>query len=132
MIARFLARFVLAAAPVLMAQTLAGRWDATVEVHGLEIPFRLDISGDGSNLIGSFFNGDERDPSTSGHFENGSLILRWDDYAAQLEASFHDGLLEGKYEKAGTSGRITYPFHAKRFIRPLLRTRTFRPSQASG
>src|SRR5450755_3482368 len=118
MIARSFAGLLLAIGPAALGESLTGRWDATVEVNGLEIPFRLDFSGDGSNLKGWFFNGDERDPSTSGHFENGSLLLRWDDYAAQLEASFHDGLLEGKYEKAGTNGRVTYPFHAKRFIPP--------------
>src|ERR1700730_1416188 len=117
MVARLFAVFVLVFSaanlvPALVGQSLTGRWDATVEVNGLQIPFRLDISGSGSNLIGSFFNGDERDPSTGVRFENGSLVLRWDDYAAQLDASFHDGVLEGKYQKAGTNGRITYPFHA--------------------
>jgi hypothetical protein len=76
MIARAFAVLLLAIAPALLGQSVAGRWDATVAVNGLDIPFRLDVSGDGSNLRGWFFNSDERDPSTSGHFENGSLILR--------------------------------------------------------
>lgn len=119
MIARFYAGLLLAVAPAAMAQSLAGLWDATVKVNGLEIPFRLELSGEGSNLRGSFFNGDERVHSTSGRLDSASLVLSWDDFAAKLEATFHDGVLEGKYERAGTTERSIYPFRAKRFSAPL-------------
>jgi len=42
------------------AQSLAGLWDATVVVNGLTIPFRMEFSGDGQGIQGSFFNGDEK------------------------------------------------------------------------
>src|SRR5258708_11591876 len=118
MIARFFTGFVFLAAPALMAQSLAGRWDATIEVRGLDIPFRLDLSGAGSNIQGFFFNGDQRDPSTSGRFENGELLLRWDDYGSKIQASFHDDILEGKYERARSSGPTVFSFRAKRFTPP--------------
>ena len=94
------------------AQSLAGLWDATVIVNELEIPFRMEFTGDGPNVKGSFFNGDERVASTSGRFGNGSLALRFDQYATKLEATLHDGILAGKY---GRDGRASYQFRAKRF-----------------
>src|SRR5207248_6573088 len=47
-------------------ESLAGLWDATVVVNGLTIPFRMEFSGEGSNVKGSFFNGDEKVTSTRG------------------------------------------------------------------
>ena len=53
------------------APQIAGRWDATVVVNKLEIPFAFEIVGAGPSLKGSFFNGDRRITSTSSRFENG-------------------------------------------------------------
>ena len=44
MIAKFSVAMLIAIAPVAMAQSLAGRWDATVQVNGVDIPFRFEIS----------------------------------------------------------------------------------------
>jgi thiol-disulfide isomerase/thioredoxin len=98
--------FVLSAA---MAQPLAGLWDATVSVNGVETPFRLEFSGEAPDIKGAFFNGDEKVISTGGQFENGALLLSFDQYAARLEATWKDGVLEGKYARG--SGR-PYLFHA--------------------
>src|ERR1700694_1420386 len=38
MIAKFFVAMLIAIAPVAMAQSLAGRWDATVQVSGLDLP----------------------------------------------------------------------------------------------
>lgn len=95
-----------------MAQSLAGLWDATVKVNGSEIPFRMEFSGAGANIAGSFFNGDEKVTSTGGRFENGSLFLSFDYYGSKLEAAWKDGSLDGAYGRDGRS----YPFHAKRFV----------------
>jgi thiol-disulfide isomerase/thioredoxin len=97
------------------AQSLAGLWDATVTVNNgaLEIPFRFEISGSGSNIKGSFFNGDEKVTSTTGRLENGALVLSFDEYGTKLEADVKEGRLEGQYSR-GTRG-APYPFQAKRF-----------------
>lgn len=96
------------------AQALAGMWDATVTVNGgLEIPFRMEFSGSGTAIQGSFFNGDEKVTSTTGKFENGALMLTFDEYGTTLEAMLKDGRLEGEYAR-GTRGN-PYPFVAKRF-----------------
>ena len=68
------------------AQSLTGLWDAAVVVNGLEIPFRFEIAGNGAQVSGWFFNGDEKVTSTGGKFENGSLVLNFDHYATSVEA----------------------------------------------
>ena len=95
------------------AQSLNGLWDATVIVNNVEIPFRLELAGNGSAAKGSFFNGDEKVTSTTGSFENGALVLSFDEYETKLEATLKDGRLEGQYSRS-TRG-APYPFQAKRF-----------------
>ena len=95
------AAVVLALAPSAFAQSvaqpitreIAGRWDATIQINGVETPFPLEISGSGTNVMASFFNGDDRYPSTQGRFEDGKLVVNWDYYAATLEATLKDGVL---------------------------------------
>jgi hypothetical protein len=109
---------VLAALPLVLisaagAQPIAGMWDATIQINGVETPFKFELSGSGSNVTGSFFNGDDRFASTKGRFENGTLALEWDYYAAKLDATLKDGVLEGQY--AGTRRmKGPFPIHAKR------------------
>ena len=105
----------LALAPVAMAQSLAGRWDATVNVNGVDIPFRFELAGEGAGVKGTFFNGDIRFNSTTGRLENGSLTLGWDYYASRLEATYKDGALDGNYIQSRRVGQVQYPFHAKRY-----------------
>ena len=95
-----------------MAQSLSGLWSATITVNDLEIPFRMQFSGVGSNIQGCFFNGDDKVPSTSGHLENGTLVLNFAHYATELRATLKDGLLQGEY----ASARRTYPFKAKPYV----------------
>jgi thiol-disulfide isomerase/thioredoxin len=96
------------------AQSLNGLWDASVIVNdGVEIPFRFEIAGSGPAIKGSFFNGDEKVTSTTGRFENGALVLSFDEYGTTLEATLKEGRLEGQYSR-GTRG-APYPFQAKRF-----------------
>jgi len=111
MTSRFLLAALLASTPALMAQSLAGLWDATVNVNGVDIPFRMEFSGAGPSVKASFFNGDEKVTSTSGRFENGSLAASFDYYNSKLEATWKGSSLEGAYVRDGK----TYPFHAKRF-----------------
>src|SRR4051794_5010839 len=102
-------------APSAGAQPINGLWDATVQVNNgaLEIPFRFEIAGSGSNVKGSFFNGDDKTTSTSGSFAQGKLTLSFDELGTRLDATLKDGRLEGEYSR-GTRG-APYPFAAKRF-----------------
>jgi peroxiredoxin len=120
-----LAAIVIAFAPAALAQSLAGLWDATVVVNGLEIPFKMEFAGQGSTVRGSFFNGYEKVTSTSGQLADGKLVLHFDHYATQLAASLKDGALEGRY--TGGRGNADYPFHAVRHAEATA-TKTTAPS----
>ena len=106
---------ILALAPVMMAESLTGVWDAKINFNGVEIPFKIEFAGDGANVKGWFFNGDERETSTSGNFEQGTLTLRFDDYATQLTATLKDGVLQGQW---GSTQKKFFPIEAKRFVAP--------------
>jgi thiol-disulfide isomerase/thioredoxin len=97
------------------AQSLAGLWDATVRVNDLVVPFRFEISGDKSSISASFFNGDAKFTSSSGNYANSALLLNWDYTASRLEATVHDGIIEGSFYRAGRDSKTVYPFQAKRF-----------------
>ena len=103
------------------SQPIAGRWDATIQINGVATPFPLEISGSGTNVAASFFNGEDRYVSTQGKFENGKLVLTWDYYAATLEATLKDGVLEGQY--AGTR-RMKGPFAIRATRAPARRRRS--------
>ena len=98
-------------APATWAQSAAGLWDATINFNGAEIPFKFELSGDGANVKGWFFNGDDREISNSGKLENGSLVLNFDSYLAKLTATIKNGVLDGEY---GPLLKNMYPIHAVR------------------
>jgi len=114
MIAKTFVALLLAIAPAAVAQSLTGRWDASVKVGELDIPFRMDIAQNGSNVTGSFFNGDLKIPSSSGNFENDNLSLTYDFYGSTLQATLKDGVLTGTYK----SGSRAQAFTAKRYQAP--------------
>jgi thiol-disulfide isomerase/thioredoxin len=95
-----------------LAQPIQGLWSATITANNQQIPFRIGFSGDGANVKGWFFNGDEKVLSTSGTLENGTLTLRFDHYATRLEAKLQNGALDGTY---GKPGRLN-EFHAKPYL----------------
>ena len=95
-------------APVAVAQPPAGLWDATITANNVEIPFRFELSGTSPNLHGSFFNGDDKVPSSAGRFENGDLMLNFGQYGSKLELTWKDGALAGTY----TRSNRTYPISA--------------------
>jgi thiol-disulfide isomerase/thioredoxin len=103
---RLLSILVLAAGSA-AAQGLAGLWDCTVTVNGAEVPFRMEFAGD---TQASFFNGAEKLTSSSGTFDHGKLTLKFDYYAGVLEATLHDGALEGTYARPTSK----YVFRAHR------------------
>ena len=93
----FYAACLLLFTPAIWAQSAAGLWDATINFNGTDIPFKFELSGDGANVKGWFFNGDDREVSNAGRLENGSLVLNFDSYAAKLSATVKNGVLEGEY-----------------------------------
>ena len=84
-------------APACWGQSLAGSWDAVINYNGNDIPFKMEMSGDGPNVKGWFFNGTDKEVSNRGSFENGVLTLDFDSYAAHLKATYKEGVLTGDY-----------------------------------
>ena len=58
------------------AESIDGRWDASLDNHGNKVSFRLEISGSGPTLKGTFFDGFKPyDGTTSATFQDGKLVL---------------------------------------------------------
>ncbi len=87
-------------------KSIDGLWDATITVDGNKIPFQMGLSGNGASVKGWFFNGDEKEVSNSGKYENGALVLNFDSYAAVLKATVTAGKLEGIYSSRGKDNAI--------------------------
>ena len=94
---RLLTTAVIALAPAAWAESVAGLWNATTTVNGTEIPFKIEFSGDGANVKGWFFNGEEHESSTSGTYQNGALVLNFDTYLSVLKATVKNARLDGEY-----------------------------------
>jgi thiol-disulfide isomerase/thioredoxin len=118
----------------------SGRWAATLKssANPVEIPFRLDISRQGDQVVGTLWNG--RDPKTtsSARIEGNKVVLNYEHYLTSIEADLKDGELDGRIISlrktraatgplgnqayAGSEGRdrvytnpATTTFHAKRY-----------------
>jgi hypothetical protein len=59
---------ILAFAQAAWAESLTGLRNATINVNGTPIPFKIEFSVDGPAIKGWFFNGDDHENSTSGKF----------------------------------------------------------------
>ena len=114
----------LAFAPLAHAESVSGRWDATVTIKEVEIPFRIDFTGDGTNFTGTVFNGDLPVSSTSGRLENGKLEVSFGHYLSKLDATVTDGQIEGKLSGRFERDRYisSYPFRARRYAPAALTT----------
>jgi thiol-disulfide isomerase/thioredoxin len=88
----------------------SGLWTGTAEYNNQQVPFHLEISGDGDQVQGAFINGSEKSASSSGSYSNGHLELHFDYYANTLDATLKDGALTGTF---GGHSR-TIPITAKR------------------
>src|SRR5579859_6222913 len=86
------------------AASIDGRWDASLIVRSAEIPFRLDISGDGATLKGTLYNGDDKEFTTQASFENGTLILNQEHYLTKITATLKNGEFQGKIQMQNDQG----------------------------
>jgi peroxiredoxin len=96
------------------AQSLNGRWDATVTVNGAVIPFRLDLSGEGASLTGTLYNGEQKQTTTGAKFENGKLVLDFGHYLTRVIATEKNGQLEGKVQLRNDKDAAGNAFRAER------------------
>jgi thiol-disulfide isomerase/thioredoxin len=88
--------------PAAWAQSIAGLWDAKLDLNGTQIPFRMGFSGTGSDVKGWLFNGDEKEISNAGKLlQDGAISLNFDSYAGQLTGTFHGDAFDGEYLQRG-------------------------------
>lgn len=81
-------------------QTIVGRWEGTVVLEKLKVPFQMHITAEGAKVSAAFANGPERVNSTSGTFENGMLKLKFDQLGTEMNGRLGDGGLKGTYGNA--------------------------------
>ena len=98
------------------AGALDGRWDAAFTLNQTTIPFRLDISGNGSTLTGTLYNGDLKQTTTSAKVEDGKLALNFDHYLTRIVVTPGDGKLTGTVEGRFEAEKYVsaYPLSATR------------------
>jgi thiol-disulfide isomerase/thioredoxin len=108
----------IAAAPAaLAADSIDGRWDASLINNGPAVPFRLDISGAGPTLKGTFYDGFKPyDGTTSATFEDGKLVLKAEHYLTTITATLKNGELSGDTLLQGPGYTLKYDFHAIRHV----------------
>jgi thiol-disulfide isomerase/thioredoxin len=101
------------------ADQLDGRWDASLNSHGTVIPFRLDISGSGPTLKGTFYDGFQPyDGTTSASFHDGKLVLNVEHYLTTITATLKDGQLAGNVVTQSRGPASEYAFLASRHVEP--------------
>jgi len=94
-----------------------GRWDAALVDNGPSVPFRLDISGSGPSLKGTFYDGSKPyDATTSVTFKDGKLVLKAEHYLTTITAELKNGELVGNTTLVGPGYSIEYGFHAVRHV----------------
>src|SRR5262245_18545220 len=74
---RRLISILLVAAGSAWAETPTGRWDATITIGTLKVPFAMEFQGDGAAFGGTIVNGDERIRSAAGSFDGKRMSLRF-------------------------------------------------------
>src|SRR5882757_5130275 len=66
---------------------IAGTWEGTATVRGQQVPVRLQIAGQPSNLKATLLNGTEQAPASSATFKDGKLLATFNYYARSLDAT---------------------------------------------
>jgi thiol-disulfide isomerase/thioredoxin len=87
------------------ASPVDGLWDAVIVASGTEIPFRFEIASQGSQIEGSFFEGDRKVGSSSGRLVNDVLTLEYEHLNTTLELKVNGGELIGTYKNNRAGAR---------------------------
>jgi len=99
------------------AAAVQGRWDAVLSRNGVDIPFRRDFMGEGTDLKGVFFDGwTAYDSTTSAKFENNQLTLNLVHYLTTINAKLDGGKLAGSVVAQNRESTADYVFSATRHV----------------
>jgi thiol-disulfide isomerase/thioredoxin len=112
-----LASIGLADALAASTDSINGRWDAVLLDNGPPVAFRLDLSGTGAAVKGTFYDGfTPYETTTSASFEDGKLVLKAEHYLTTITATLADNVLTGETVLAGPGYSIKYGFRAVRHV----------------
>jgi thiol-disulfide isomerase/thioredoxin len=99
------------------SESIDGRWDAVLLDNGPPVAFRLDITGTGTALKGTFYDGfHPYETTTNATFKDGTLVLKAEHYLTTITATLKDGALAGDTVLAGPGYSIKYGFRAVRHV----------------
>ncbi len=114
-----------AVSPAQDAAAKVRHWSGTAEVHGKQVPVELNLSAPGKSgsVSGSFVNGKEMAPSSSGTEANGHLVLNFDYYARKLEGELRGDEFMGSFG-GGKSTPARVVLHPEREGKPPTRFAT--------
>ncbi|MGD0442853.1 MAG: TlpA disulfide reductase family protein [Edaphobacter sp.] len=90
---------------------ITGTWEGNATVHGQQVPVRLEITGNGSNLHAALLNGPESSPASSAVFTDDHLLLTFNYFAKTLDATLTDGTLTGSFGTASTRYPVSLSSH---------------------
>lgn len=96
-----------------IAQTPKGTWDAVVMAEDREVGFQMKFETRAGKLRAAVLDGDRPIWSTSAVVAEGKLSVKWDFYAASLEASTRNGELRGTYTRRTRRGPVSRAFSAR-------------------
>ena len=99
------------------AHAIDGRWDAKLVQNDSVIPFRLDISGSGPTLKGTFYDGfTPYDGTTDATYDHSRLTLNVQHYLTAIKATLQDGQLVGTVDVQSRAQTAHYSFQATRHV----------------
>jgi thiol-disulfide isomerase/thioredoxin len=81
---------------------IAGTWSGNATVHGQQVPVRIEITGNGSDLHAALRNGAESSPASSAVFTGNHLLVTFNYYAKTLDATLSNGNLTGSFGTVAT------------------------------
>jgi thiol-disulfide isomerase/thioredoxin len=96
-----------------------GVWTGTAQLNHQQVPFRLEVTGNGDHVQGTLLNGTDKSSgpaksgtsgqfvSSSGSFADGHLVLSFDYFANALDATIDNGTLSGTFGKPNHTVPLT-------------------------
>jgi thiol-disulfide isomerase/thioredoxin len=91
----------------------SGTWIGAAQLNSHDVPFRLEIAGNGDQVKAALINGKERSAASNGSYANGHLTLHFDYYANTLDATLEHGTLSGTFGGRGHSVPVTAALDGK-------------------
>ncbi|WP_165226292.1 peroxiredoxin family protein [Aquisphaera insulae] len=105
---------VVATSALAQAGPIDGSWAAKTTIGKAELPFRVELSGEGDHFKGTLYDGEVPVTSTSGKLDGDRFVLNFDHFLGKLEGRFKDGRIEGIYRNTAREDLPTLAFTAER------------------